>query len=140
MLKIGVIGAGQVAYSHCEEIQSHGGADVTAVADISEERRERLRSRFSLPESYSDPMELIRNTGIDAVTVAIPNALHAEIAVAALESGKHVLLEKPMAMNLAEARRIADAAARNSRILMLGMNQRFVRDAQTIKSVIDFLA
>jgi predicted dehydrogenase len=137
MLKIGVIGAGQIAYNHCGEIQSYPDAKVVAVADVSEERRTRLQRACGAEMSFSDAKELARTKGIDAVTVALPNKLHADVSLAALESGKHVLLEKPMAMNLQEAQAVSEAAHRNNRILMLGMNQRFTRQSQTIKALVE---
>ena len=136
MLRIGVIGAGQIAYNHCGEIQSYPEAEIIAVADISEERRTRLQHMYGAEKSFSDPLELARAKGIDAVTVALPNKLHAGVSIAALEAGKHVLLEKPMAMNLEEAQAVAEAAERNDRVLMLGMNQRFSREAQTVKALV----
>ena len=136
MLKIGVIGAGQIAYNHCGEIQAYQDAKIAAVADISEERRTRLQRAYGVEKSFSDPLELARAKGIDAVTVALPNKLHAEVSIAALEAGKHVLLEKPMAMNWEEAQAVAEAAEKSNRILMLGMNQRFTRQAQTVKALV----
>jgi predicted dehydrogenase len=135
VLKVGVIGAGQIASNHCAEIQAYPDAELIAVADINEERRLRLQDTFGASKSFSDPLELVQDEAIDAVSVALPNYLHAEVSIAALEAGKHVLLEKPMAMTLEEAEAIAEASEKNGRVFTVGMNQRFTRQAQTVKSL-----
>ena len=135
-LKIGIIGAGQIAYKHIEKIREHSQAEVAAVADINEVRRREFASQFNLPKSYASAEELIADRAIHAVSIALPNALHAATAIAALNAGKHVLLEKPMAMNLNEAEKIADAAEKSGKVFMVGMNQRYSRDSQTIKAIV----
>lgn len=67
--------------------------------------------------------------------IAVPNAYHAPLAVEALNAGKHVILEKPFAMNLAQAKEVTHKAAAEKRIFMLGMNQRFTAGSQKIKSL-----
>ena len=136
MLKIGIIGAGKIAYEHAEKIQEHPRAELAAVAEINENRRDEFKRFFNLPRAYADARELIENDEIDGVTIALPNVYHAATAIASLDAGKHVLLEKPMAMNYAEAEAIAGSAKKNKKILMLGMNQRFVEESQTIKILI----
>ena len=136
IVRIGIIGAGQIAYKHCEHIQEHSRAEVAAVADKHEGRREEFASRFHLPVSYRTADELIADKSIDAVSIALPNVLHASTAIMALRAGKHVLLEKPMAMNLKEAEEIASTAELSNRVFMTGMNQRYRKESQTIRTIV----
>lgn len=79
----------------------------------------------------------MKNEEIVAISVCTPNYLHARITVAALEAGKHVLCEKPMATSLADAEKMNEAAAKSGKILMIGHNQRFVPSHQKAKQLIE---
>ena len=136
-IRVGIIGAGQIAYRHAESINRHPQARVIAVADPNEGRRQAFETRFDLPHAYAVAEELIDNGDLDAVSIAVPNVFHADMAVSALNAGKHVLLEKPMAMNYAEAAGIAEAARKSGRVFTVGMNQRFTEESQIIKTLAD---
>lgn len=131
-IRVGMIGAGQIAYTHCREILAHPQAALLAVADPHAGRARALQENFKLPRACADYGELLAEPGLDAVSIAVPNYLHAEVAIAALRAGKHVFLDKPFALNLEQARSIRDAAARAGRQLMIGMDHRFSRQAQTV--------
>ena len=136
-IKVGMIGAGAIADDHCNGINGYNGAAVAAVADISRERREALRKRHSIAKAYDNWKDLVASPDLDAVAIALPNALHAPVSLAALQAGKHVLLDKPFALNYAEAKRVVDAVRRYKKVFMLGMNQRYRHDAQTLKAIVD---
>lgn len=136
-VKVGVIGAGGITYSSCREIEAHGDAEIVAACDASEARLTRLCETFNIPRRYSDSKELLADSDIEAVYIALPNVFHAPLAEEALDTGKHVILEKPFALNLREANAVADAAQRSGKLFMLGMNQRFVPGAQKIKQLVD---
>lgn len=136
-IKVGMIGAGQIAYDHCSGINSHPMAEVVAVADPSEKRARALGGKFGVGRVYETAAELIADADIAAVSVAVPNVYHAQIAIAALKAGKHVLLDKPFAMNYKQAAAVADAAKAAQRVFMLGMNWRYTTDVQTIKVLAD---
>jgi len=135
VVRFGLIGAGGIAEYTARDIASHAETRITAVADPSLERAEALASRHGGPAVLADPLALLTRDDVDAVYIAVPNRLHAALAIAALEHGKHVLLEKPFAMNLAEAERTAAAADRADRLLMLGMNQRFDPNVQRARAL-----
>ncbi len=135
-LNIGMIGAGMIAHRHCEEINAHPRARVVAAADPSEERAALLKEKFGLSHAYSDAGELLSDPAIDAVTIAVPNAFHAQYAIAALQAGKHVMLEKPFALNHAEAEEVAREAERSGKVFTVGMNMRFRPESQAARVLI----
>ena len=134
-VRVGVVGAGAIAPAHCRGVQAHPQAEVVAIADPNESRAREVRKEFGISRYYATAARLIGDRDIDAVSVALPTYLHARTAIAALQAGKHVLLEKPFAMNLGEAQDVVAAARKARRIFTLGMNQRFVEGAQTIKAL-----
>lgn len=136
MIRVGIIGAGGIAGDHCHHIRNYQDAEVVAVADVSAKRRRELKKTFGIARDYARWQDLVADPEIDAVTVALPNALHAPVSIAALNAGKHVLLEKPFALNLAEARRVVATARRKRKVLMVGMNQRFGQDAQALRALV----
>ena len=135
-IRIGIIGAGQISKSCCNGVADHDAASVVAVADMNAERLNELCDEFSIEKRYQTHDQLLADGDIDAVYVAVPNFLHAPMATQALNAGKHVILDKPFALNLAEAEEVAAAAKANGRIFMLGMNQRFGKNSQTIRQLV----
>jgi len=124
-VRFGLIGAGGIAEYTAREIMAHADARIVAVADPTLERARGLAERYDGARAFTDADALLARDDVDAVYIATPNRLHAPLAIRALDRHKHVLLEKPFAINLAEAQTIVAAAERNQRLLMLGMNQRF---------------
>jgi predicted dehydrogenase len=137
MLKFGIIGAGMISQTGFDGLTASGGAEVVALADQSEIRARAYAKKNGIAQVYSDAQDLIQNKSIDGVYIALPNRLHVPMAEAALRSGKHVILEKPFALNLAEAQRIQEAVKVSGKHFMLGMNQRFAEGPQKIKALAD---
>lgn len=135
-IRVGMIGAGAIANDHCSSVNNYSGAEMVAVADLSKARREALKTKYDMDKAHSTWEELVADKEIDAVTIALPNALHAEVALAAIRSGKHVMLDKPFALSYAEAKRVADAAKKKGITLMVGMNQRYNPDAQVLRTLV----
>lgn len=115
-LKVGVIGTGGIAllrhlpaYKSCEQA---GKAEVVAVCDAVEESARRAAERFAVSAAFTDYRDLLSLPGLDAVSICTPNVYHEPISMAAIEAGKHVLCEKPLAMSLAGAKRMHEAARR----------------------------
>lgn len=136
-IRVGMIGAGAIANDHCNAINKYDGAEVVAVADLSRKRRNDLQAKFDIPNGYAKWEKIIADIDCDAVAIALPNALHAPVSIAALNAGKHVLLDKPFALNYAEAKKVVATAKRKKKTLMLGMNQRYRQDAQMVKAIVD---
>lgn len=128
-----LIGAGAIAKFNASGLKNHPEADIIAICDPSKSRAGVLSEQFSIPKIYTDIASCLNDTCIDAAVISVPNYLHKEIAVDCLNAGKHVLLDKPFAMNYRQAAEIADTAKRNRKILMVGMNQRFLEESQKMK-------
>lgn len=129
-IRFGFIGAGNIAESSIPAIHSHPNARVIALQDLHLERAQHVGELFGIDKFYATPQELFSNPDIDAVYVAVPNKFHVPLAIEALRAGKHVILEKPFAMNYAEALQATEVARETGKILTLGMNQRFTPLAQ----------
>lgn len=136
-LKVGLIGAGAIAGSHITPVQQYPDAEVVAVADTSKARRDECAKTFGLDRTYAKAEDLIADPDIGAVMVALPNFLHAPVSLAALEAGKHVLLDKPFALDAKEAKQVVAMAKRKRRVFMLGMNQRYRPESQTIRALVE---
>lgn len=136
-IKVGIIGAGAIADDHCSNVNRYNGAEVVAVADLSKTRRDELKKKYSLSQAYEHWEALVADKEIDAVVVALPNALHAPVSLAAIREGKHVLIDKPFAMNFGEAERVAAASAEKNVVVMVGMNMRYGDAAQTLRALVE---
>ncbi len=127
---MGAIGAVHAdAYRACPE------ADLTAICDVSSTRLDAEAQRLAISQHFTDYRELLRSD-VDAVSVCVGNALHREVAVAALKAGKHILLEKPMAMNAGEAAVIVAAGRRARKIIQIGMVNRQRAEVQLARDYV----
>jgi predicted dehydrogenase len=136
-LRCGVIGAGASGIEHLNSLLHCPRATAVALAEIHPQRAKDATDRFKIPRSYADYHELLDQPDIDAVTIAVPNHLHARIALDALQARKHVLVEKPMALDPKEAEKIVDTAKRMKRTLMVGHSLRFNRHTQAARSLFE---
>lgn len=136
-IRFGIIGAGQISHSGAAGINSHPQAKVVAAQDLSAERLKTLCDKSDIAKAYTDSAELFADPEVDAVYIAVPNRFHVPLTIQALEAGKHVILEKPFAMNYAEAQQAAEVAKKTGKVLTLGMNMRFVAAAQKMKTLIE---
>lgn len=140
MDKIGVavIGVGaQGSGVHVPACYSHDILQLVAVADIQKKKLERIEENYDIPYYCLDYHDVLDMKEIEAVIIALPNHLHAPIAIDALRAGKHVLVEKPMAMNACEAQKMLEARDENNRILLVGQNNRFASESQLAKGFIN---
>src|SRR5216117_2957999 len=132
-LRCAVIGAGGIGVEHLHSLTTCHRAAAVAIAEVSPQRSREACARYNVPLSYADYRELLEQPDIDAVTIALPNHLHASVAIEALKARKHVLLEKPMATNAKEAAKIIETANKMKRTMMVGQNFRFNRHTQNAK-------
>ncbi|MBQ4152893.1 MAG: Gfo/Idh/MocA family oxidoreductase, partial [Oscillospiraceae bacterium] len=126
-IKVGVIGCGGIANGkHLPSIKSLGNVEIVAFCDIIKERAEKAKVEYGTPDSavYTDYQELLKDESIVAVHVCTPNRSHSFITVDALHAGKHVICEKPMAINSAEAKKMLDAAKETGKVLTIGYQSR----------------
>jgi|GEM_PF-1334114 len=136
-IKVGVIGCGTMGLEHIGHLvaNKHGGPENVLVFDLNTVAMTTARDRFGV-RSANSLDELLRDTEIEAVVIACPNRFHAEMAIRALDAGKHVLLEKPMALNEEDARRVTAAAKASGKILHVGFelrNSLFPRKVKAMK-------
>jgi predicted dehydrogenase len=121
---VAVIGSGSIAtHRHAPEYSTHPDVEIRAFVDRVPERAEKLAKKYDA-KALDDYKDALTMKGVDAVSVCTPNAFHAQIAVAALNAGKHVLCEKPMATSAAEAKAMIAAREKARKVLMVGHNQR----------------
>jgi myo-inositol 2-dehydrogenase / D-chiro-inositol 1-dehydrogenase len=124
-LSFGLVGAGWIGSFHATTLAERlPGVRLAAVADPVSNAAARLKA----PKAYSDPLELVADPAIDAVAICSPAATHADLVVAAVQAGKHVFCEKPMALTLADADRAIEAALAAGVALQVGFNRRFAVD------------
>jgi predicted dehydrogenase len=119
MLKLGVIGYGYWGPNLVRNFMEAPGSTVVAVCDLRSERLEQLKVRYPSIEICSDPAQLFADTNIDAIAIATPVSTHFDLSMAALQAGKHVLVEKPLASNSEQAMRLIEEAATRKRVLMV---------------------
>ncbi|KOS00415.1 Gfo/Idh/MocA family protein [Paenibacillus polymyxa] len=139
-LKIGIIGCGGIANGkHLPSLAKQKRAEIVAFCDIIQERAEEAAEKFGVEGSqvYSDYRKLLENKDIEVVHVCTPNDSHSEITVAALEAGKHVLCEKPMAKTAEQAREMLDAANRTGKKLSIAYQNRYRDDSLYLKQLVE---
>lgn len=136
-VRVAVIGCGSIAkHRHLIEYSLQPGVEITAVCDIVEERAKAAAEKYGAT-AYTDYETLLKEEEVDAVSVCLPNYLHAPVSIAALEAGCHVLCEKPMATSREEAQQMIGAANKNEKKLMIAHNQRFVPSHQKARELIE---
>ncbi len=111
-VRFAIIGCGTVAPLHAESISAATGAELVAVADVDLDRARALGARFGDPRVYRDVDQLLAAEDVEVVTIATPSGLHAELAVAAAQAGKHVLCEKPLDVSADNMSKMIEAADR----------------------------
>jgi UDP-N-acetylglucosamine 3-dehydrogenase len=136
-IKCGVIGLGWFGEKHCEVLRDLPQAELHAVCTRRPDRLKEVANRFRTAASYTDYREMLANPEVDVVSVVTMWDQHVGPAIAALEAGKHVLLEKPMASTIADCDRIVKAAACASGKFMVGHICRFSPDYAAAKAEID---
>jgi len=133
---VAVIGAGAIGLDHIASFQQHPAAKVVALAEVSPERGREAADKFGVPELVTDYRVLLARDDIDVVSIALPNYLHAPVALDALRAGKNVMLDKPMATNARDAAKLVAEAKKRRVLFMVGQNQRFTPEVQTAKQLI----
>ncbi|MEK5038137.1 Gfo/Idh/MocA family protein [Sporosarcina sp. FSL K6-3457] len=135
-LKIGVIGCGSIArLRHLPEYAANQNVEIVAVCDSVEDRVKETAEMYNA-KAYTNYEELLADSSIDAISVCLPNYLHAAVSIAASNAGMHVLCEKPMATSREEAQQMIEAASVANKKLMIGHNQRFVSSHEKARQLI----
>ena len=136
-IRVGIIGCGKIAQvRHIPEYAANPHTEVYGFYDINLARAEELAEKYN-GKAYASYEELLADPAIEAVSVCAANHVHAEITVAALKAGKHVLCEKPMAVTLEECEAMVAAARESGKYLMIGQNQRLAKAHAKAKELIE---
>ncbi len=136
-LRIGMIGAGNIANTHIQAYKSCENAEVVAMCDIDAQRMQKTAERFGITKTYSSVTEMLQNETLDAADVCVWNCNHAKCAIEALNAGLHVLCEKPMAYSTKEAEEMLEVAKKNNKLLMIGFVMRFSNECMVAKDFIE---
>ena len=132
-VKAGIVGFGYMGHFHLNKIRRLDGIEVKAAYDV---RPEALQDAEREGLGPVGSLEKFLNQDLDLVLIATPNDVHAKLAKAALATGKHVMLEKPAAMNAAEFEQVMDCAENAGKLLTVHQNRRWDLDYQVVKEVI----
>ncbi len=135
-LRVGVIGAG-IGELHLAGYSKLPRVEIIALAGLDDERVRRVAAEYRVPQIYRDYQDLLSAPGIDAVSICLPNILHAPVTIDALRAGKHVLVEKPLARTADEGQAMIEAAQAADRVLMIAFNHRYRADVQWVKQYIE---
>ena len=137
-LRIALVGVGAAAQiNHIPAIRKTEGLEIVALCDRDPEKVARVAQKFGIPRSTTRIEELLEDEEIHALDICTPNFLHAPMATAALEAGKDVLCERPLAHSAEEAAAMVKVARKNERILMCAVQHRFRQDAQLLKRFVE---
>jgi predicted dehydrogenase len=136
-IRVGVIGVGQIGKGHIELYQKIDGAQVVAIADINEQVITHESERYNIPHAFTDFRELLMLEEIDAVDVCLHNNLHMPMTVAALEAGKHVYCEKPMAGSYRDAEKMYRTAKELDRKLSIQLYILFTKGVKAAEVVVN---
>ncbi len=138
--KVGIIGCGGIAHQkHFPALTNSGRAEIVAVCDLIRERAEEAARDFGAEgcKVFEDYHELLKESDIEIVYVLTPNVSHCQLTVDSLNSGKHVLCEKPMAASVQDAEKMMEAWKKSGKLLTIGYQNRFRPDCQTLKRLCD---
>ena len=137
-IKVAVIGVGSIANEHIKSYIKNESVELYAFCDVSEENLKTMGETYGVTRLYTDEAKMLAELPeIDAVSVCTIHAAHAPCVIMALNAGKHVLCEKPMAMNAKEAQDMIDASVKNGKKLMIGFVRRFGNDTAVVKDFIN---
>ncbi|MEZ4675469.1 MAG: Gfo/Idh/MocA family oxidoreductase [Caldilineaceae bacterium] len=136
-IRVGVIGVGQIGKHHLDNYQQVPGAEVVAIADVNETEANRVAGVYGIPHVYTNFRDLLQRDDIQAVDVCLHNNFHAGVTIAALEAGKHVFCEKPMAGAYIDAERMLKTSRATGQKLHIQCRNIFLKEAKAAKFLID---
>jgi predicted dehydrogenase len=133
-LRVGLLGVGAIAQVvHLPVLSQLENVELTTVCDVDEPRARAIATRFGIPNVHRDDDKVFQSDDVDALIICSPSHLHESQAIAGLQSGKHVLVEKPLALTPEAAQRVLDQAAESDRSVMIAMNNRWRPDTMALR-------
>lgn len=135
-LRFGIIGCGRVAPRHAQSINQLDSTELVAVADVKDARAASFAADHG-GAHYADYRRLLDRSDVDAVSVCVPSGMHAQIAIDAMQAGKHVLVEKPIAIRLEDADRMIEVARQEGVTMAVVLQNRYNHPMQQVRKLID---
>ena len=136
-LGVGVIGVGSIGPYHVQGYTEHPDCEVVAICDINLARGNAVANKFGVKTVVAEYKKMLAMDAVEAVSVCVPNYLHAEMTIAAFQAGKHVVCEKPLATSPKEGEAMVAASKKAGKLFMTAFNNRFRGDTQVLKKFID---
>lgn len=136
-LGVGIVGAGAIALLHAQAYSTIPSTKIVGIADLIEERAEGLARKFNAKECYTDYKKMLRQSEVQIVSVCTPPWTHKGIVLDAIDAGKHVLCEKPMALSLRDANEMVAAAKNSGLKLGIDFQNRYLPQHQKAKKLLD---
>jgi predicted dehydrogenase len=136
-IRVGIIGVGLIGKTHLDNYEKIEGVEVAAAADINEAELKRVAERYNIPHTYSDFREMLKRDDIDAVDVCLHNNFHAPVTIEALQAGKHVYCEKPIAGSYADGKAMVDAAKQCGKKLHIQLSYLYLKETKAAKVLIE---
>lgn len=136
-VRIGIVGTGSISEAHLKAYASHSNAVIVAICDLNEQRAHQVAQKYGADKTYTDYRELFADSDVDAISICTWNNTHAQIAIAALQAGKHVLIEKPLCRTVEEALQIEEAVHASGKILQVGFVRRYDSNVQMLRQFAD---
>lgn len=133
-MKVAIAGAGYIANIHARAIQAQPNVELVAVVEKYADKASALAKKFRVKQQFTTVEELLQQIHVDALVIGTPNFLHAPQALTALRAGVHVIVEKPMAMDVRQAEMMMEASTRNGALLMVAHCWRFDEDVNWLKA------
>lgn len=133
-IRVGIIGAGSISESHMNSYHNNPDAEIVAICDLKEDRAQAAAKKYGPQHTYTDYNELLANPEVDAVSICTWNNSHAEISIAAIKAGKHVLVEKPLCRTVEEALDVQKTVRENNKILQVGFVRRYDPNISLLQS------
>ncbi|HHW29801.1 MAG TPA: Gfo/Idh/MocA family oxidoreductase [Syntrophomonadaceae bacterium] len=136
-LNFGIIGCGRIAYKHAEAIKKNEKANLLYVCDIIEERAVDYKNKYGAERYFTDYHEMLEMPDLDVVNICTPSGMHAEMGIAAAKAGKHVIVEKPMALSSIDADALINACDENGVKLAVCFQNRFNPPVQKLRRALE---
>lgn len=136
-LNFGIIGCGRIAHKHAEAIKKNEKANLLCVCDILEERAAEYKDKYGAEAHFTDYRKMLEYSGLDVVNICTPSGMHAEMGIAVAQAGKHVIVEKPMALSLKDADDLIEACDENGVKLAVCFQNRFNPPVQKLRRALE---
>ena len=137
-MKVGIIGCGAIAQrAHLPAFSSVEGIELYAVSDVDEATVKRSAKKFNVPKSFTDYKDMLKDQAVDLVSICVPSPLHGKLMVDCANAGKHIFVEKPLALNVKESLQALNAVKENNVKLCVVQNYRYFPQMLKLKSLIN---